>query len=153
MREISVPTKPYIKKVLICEFGQEPIQVSQQNLLGHILASKVVNHRSTTYENRAKFEEKIRMTVPHRLNFHMTLNHKRIALISCHFDNVFRFIFMNHVNAQVAAGIAVYDSIRSFVKRFNITEDEISFDSLVKVYYRQNRKKKASKIVYAQVSC
>jgi hypothetical protein len=153
MREIKVPIKLHVKKLLIAEYGPEPILASQQSVLGYMVSSRMANQRNSTYDNRSKFENFIVLSLPHRIIHHQCINKKKIALISCHLDNIFRMLFINHINSQMSINVGLYDSIKNFFKRYQIEEEELSFDAAEAIYKRYKKKNSSQKIMVAHPSC
>jgi hypothetical protein len=144
-REIQVPIKPHVKKVLIAEFGAEPILASQNSILGFIASSRMANQRTSTYDNRSKLETFLTLSLPHRIMHHQCMNKKKIALLSCHMDNIFRLFFINHIKSQMCLGINLYKSINSFFERYGISEDELAFDAAEQIYKRYKMKNTPAK--------
>jgi hypothetical protein len=153
MREIKVPVKPHVKKLMIAEYGPEPILASQQSILGYIVSSRMANQRNSTYDNRSKFDNFLTLSLPHRIIHHQCINKKKIALMSCHLDNIFRMLFINHINSQMSIKVGLYDSIKNFFVRYKIEEEELSFDAAEAIYKRHKKKSSMKKIMVAHPSC
>jgi hypothetical protein len=136
VREIKVPVKPHIKKVLLAEHGPEPVPASQSNLIGLIASSRISNHQKTTYENRSAYKIFITLKISYRMNKDLMINKKRLACISANLDNLFRIKFLGYLEAQMDMGTGLYKSIGNFVSKYNISEEEFSEEAAVQMYKR-----------------
>jgi len=154
---ITIPVKPHLKKFLLKRYNGHPC-LSMTDEFSAVLIQIIEGKRFLKpyeYENR-KYTDSITFSIPawySSLNM-ITLKPSHLILFNQFVDGAFRERIFDSVMIELANSPREYNVIKPVIKRFmvyyDINEDELAYDSLMKYFYRW-RKERNKKIFYKHV--
>ena len=145
--DIEIPVKSYLKKFITISFGEE-IKLSERNWLGIIIFNIVKRKTFQNYydskmnENLdASFSVKISLDKSYR--YGCLLLPTQIHYINLAIDNFFKSeLIKQALINQSAYQIDFKTSIINILDAYDITEDELEYDSVRKHFNRNYKKYK-----------
>ena len=144
---ITVRLKPYLREFLICKLQEDANCISRINIIGAILEPLVAylpkneplpkpHPDDFTFEIPTVFNL---LNTKHHTVYVPEYNQKIFARI---LRMYFYEIFFNYMDDKVRYKDEIKDCIFLFCSDYNITFNQIKFDTLSKSYYRYRQKKK-----------
>ena len=148
---IKIPTKSHIKKFISTRYGTEHT-VSKKSMLGVIIISlldKNVLRPEYSFENCN--EEYIVHISEYYMNIKgFNLSVKTVKFLSILIEKLFYEDLFMYMDLSISKfNVSAQEALGCFFKEYNISEDELNFDSVYKKYQRHcnfNIKSKKQKI-------
>ena len=138
----SLPVEPHVYKFLVKRVGSDIYMVTRNESLGNIIISSLGNNadlkKSRTPE---KFTKLFHVIIKEHLYLRnsVVLGVQRGELFNKTIDLLFREELFNYlIISKKLNDVSYLDSLRKFLECHNITEDDISLDTL----YREFKRKK-----------
>jgi hypothetical protein len=148
---IKIPTKSYIKKFIITRYGIEHT-VSKKSMLGVIIVSLLDKN---VLRPEYSFDSCDTEYTVHISEYYMNvrgfnLSVKTIKFLSVLLDKLFYEDLFTYMDISISKlNVSAQEALSCFFKEYNISEDELNFDSIYKKYQRHcnfNIKSKKNKI-------
>lgn len=138
---VSFPVEAHVRKFLIRSFGSAHV-ATKNTLLGMLVLHSLDN----TYAKMDKeISDHFRYTVLVPEYYLNKCGHTLPRNTQHHLSEVCTRIFnmslFEHLDLIAFEGKKVYPALRSFLKRYNITEDDMKVESLYKAYQRHCERK------------
>lgn len=133
MQLITIPVSKFSRKIILCEYGPEPIRVRPNNPLSDPLRTQ----RTSTYFEAESMEVRLdasieivvgksfaAMLVDPRCNASLALQRAHLAQM------------LNFVWALSKAGVSAANALRQFYDLYDLDEDDYAFDSAYRLFVR-----------------
>jgi hypothetical protein len=128
----SIPVLPHVKCLLITLYGDEPLRINENNLLGRELQFVFLNQKTAPEKVHG---ETISVHISHRLTPYFN-KFKNAFSLGCYFEKQFNVLMFAHIDAQVNCGIIPAQAIKNFFKRYNINEEFYNEHQALQQYSR-----------------
>lgn len=136
--EVSIPVKGYVKKYLIKRYGDRHT-VSRTSFLGKLILVSLSKHftrQDICTGKELKYSYKLGLTEKYfKLKGRGLTRNKRFFLAEC-FEDVLREDLRQHLDQVSLNGGKVLPELKAWLKHYDITEEDIKFESLYKDYQR-----------------
>jgi len=133
----SIPIKPHLKKYLIKRFGinKDYINVNKRSMIGQLIIKSFAERKNKPKKND-KFTDKITIVFDHK--YDLTLSAGNVFDFNRIIDEIYRselgmFIGLNYLFNEYPER---KQAILNFNDKFNINEDDIPLDTLIKYIQR-----------------
>ena len=143
MVAVHIPCKLHVKKYLIGRYG--PFHtMSKKSLLGTLLFHVLDKNCQKAAIQLENYTEKYDIMIP---EFYFKTKGYNIGYKKQHYLAVcFDKIFFEDLLQSIEIGVSQYnakpiDAIRRFLKKYNITENDVNFDSIYRQYQREKKQK------------
>lgn len=143
---VKIPVKPHVKKYIAARYG-ETHTFSKRSLLGMLLFQVLDKNVERPDHSRDKLTDHYCIQIPEFYSKSKGFNvgYKRAHYLGVCFERLFMEDLFQSVQILHDKGFSVADSIRSFLKQFKITENELNYDSIYRQFQREKKyKEKAS---------
>jgi hypothetical protein len=142
--KIEIAVKPLVKAYLERNFGS-PVTLNKESLAGRYfykVLEKQENHKDTEYKG---YSEKVIILVGVDCLFRYGSSVTPTSLIDFNnyiTDNIYQLMFFSiEMQEEMSQErFRIKEAIESFLQRFNLTEDILSFETAKKAYYRHREK-------------
>lgn len=137
-----IPVADHVYKYLIKRCGSDEIRANRNNVFGSLILSLLgknpdVKSKKTTYTKIFK----INIAEDGNQRLGMFISSENAQLFNDQVDKMFREELFFHVVINKGIDSRMYlDSIRCFLKVYDITEEDIKLDSLYKDFKRRKKK-------------
>jgi len=145
MITLKIPCKSYVRKYLIARYGLNHT-ITKQSLLGMMVHEKLSkNYNPANYIRRSDDVYEVVLTdwcfrnVGHSIDI-PTLNALGSAMYYLFRENLYLY-----VRQQLAKGEKATTAIKEFLEMFDITEDELKFETVYRDYKRKHASIKQDK--------
>lgn len=145
MITLKIPCKSYVRKYLIARYGLNHT-ITKQSLLGMMVHEKLSkNYNPANYIRRSDDVYEVVLTdwcfrnVGHSIDI-PTLNALGSAMYYLFRENLYLY-----VRQQLAKGEKATTAIKEFLQMFDITEDELKFETVYRDYKRKHASIKQDK--------
>lgn len=142
-RVVRVPIAPHLKKFILKQYKyEEPVPVQLKTLLGQQVYS-LLRDKTRQKTNYDKYTEELQLELSDMLSdFEYRLS--KVVLLNVYFEKIFKSTMYTWILAQDMEGRPPYHGVRSFLKFYNITEEEYSSESAYRAWlrYKNNEYKK-----------
>ena len=139
---IDIPVEPYIKKFLVKELGQEPVNITRHDYIGIVIYDKIKALPPGEIPN-CKAESKITL----QLTLHQSdklrsayISTPDINRINLYLKKLFKDLLFNYLNAKMElkeqVGLNIKTEILNFCELYSIGESDYSYEAIKKAYYR-----------------
>lgn len=147
MNIVTLPVHPLSKRILLCEYGQEPIVLSRHDLLWEAFRSDPENVSSALNEAKGTLST----TITIQLNSGMVRRlAKQGALsfrIGIHIHRVHLQKMYSYVEAFVRLGEDASEGIADFLSKYEVAEDEMAAETAYRYWHRYQQRKNKKKVV------
>lgn len=132
MVEVSVPCHPLTRRILLAEYGVEPIRVDRNDTIFVILTAmrgeRIPEHKAT-----ALLSAQVRIVVQDSTARSIERNRYTtgFALLKYHKELLHRY-----THAAVLSGAKAWNTIEAFLRAYNVTEEEYGTDTAYKNWQR-----------------
>lgn len=137
---VRIPVLPYVKKVLLHEYGPEPISVMGYSILGKYLSAFPLDFPNEEHDEKSYGEE---------VTFHISSNlyphfkkYETLFQAGYYFEKVVQRMLLAHIEAQHRLGGKILDAIEDWYDMYGIEEDDLRMDAVYELW--KQYKKKAS---------
>jgi hypothetical protein len=151
---IKLPTKPYIAKIFRADFG-EPYKLTKADYMARVILSLMNTEKHSKDKLSGTDYIHIEIPVKYVNQFRLkSISEENLSALSDYIDNSFRtrlFSFIdsrfilknkNKQKKELELVVKIKDAIIDFCEPYGILENEISFETLQKDYYRKRIDKK-----------
>lgn len=149
MMLVQLPVTGLSRKILLAEYGSDPIKLTIHDLL----FQQLCYHRILKESNTSRLKGTLRATVGLCLNGKLA---KRVtrngAQLGYHLYLYHRRLMMNYIEAQTGVGIPAKYALQNFYNEYDITEDDFDQETAYKYWHRHKARKK-TKIVWTKEYC
>jgi len=145
---ISIPVKPYIKKWLMETHMLFPLDVSEDNdicrfIFRHVSLCIVPENDIIRMIKENKYDESIDLLLPTDASSNCSISVYNTIKINTHLVQLFNRSFYEYLHERCNKRNDIKNNIFDFMEFFEITDDDIDYDSLRKKYFRYRRKLKS----------
>jgi len=146
MVAVHIPCKVHVKKYLIGRYGSHHT-MSKKSLLGTLLFHVLDKNCPKAEIKLDQYREKYDIMVP---EFYFKSRGYHIGYKKKHYLAVcFEKIFFEDMLQSIEIGVSQYqarpiDAMRRFLKKYDINENDVNFDSIYRQYQREKKPKKAA---------
>jgi hypothetical protein len=144
---IKIPAQSYLKKYLLHELGPEPIRISNKDRFGAFLRRLLQRNAAIRHSYHDPQEAVIEFQLPWD---YLTRNGCQVTREAVHrFKQFVREDFYrslkNYLDAATLynSDLLIRQAIEDFMDRYELNEDDISYEALKKHYYRARKKEMA----------
>lgn len=135
---INIPVKPHIKRYISVRYGNEHT-LTKKSLLGilifNILDKKTKKPNQSFSDYTEKYVIQISQQYFYEAGFEITLRKRRFLAICL--EKLFVEDFCSYIDISVSKlGTTAAEAMRIFLNQYEITENEVKFESLYKQYQR-----------------
>lgn len=137
---IEIPVQPYVKKVLLKWYKQEPLPLHQNNMMGKSLIALLADMPSQQTLIKPTIRgEKVRVQISIRLVpfYEMFENAFEMGF---YFEKVVQHMMFTHVSAQVRCGVNALKALKDFYNLYGFDEDDYPFDTAYRMWQFNKRK-------------
>lgn len=141
---VEIPVLGYVKKVILKEFGPEPIRITQQGALGKSILAMPLDLPADDFHLTA-VGEKIKLEVSVRLSLHFK-KYNDLFQAGYFYEKMVQRMLIQHIHAQFRLGVPAWRAMEDFYTLYNIGEDDYSMDAayfIWKEYKRETLKGEA----------
>lgn len=147
---ITIPVKPHIKKYISVRYGVEHT-LTKKSLLGILLFNILDKKTPRPSQNFTVFSEKYTIQISKQYFYErgFEISKRKKQFLAICLEKLFIEDFYSHIDISVSKmGLTAAESMRFFLDQYEITENEVKYESLYKKYQRHcNFKIKSKKIV------
>ncbi len=147
MSIITINVHPYVKQVLIHQFGEEPIFAAQNNIIG-IMIRPILSDKSDNKRHiKGDLSENLDLLLPTRLH-HLTHNKKYDSVLFIYDEDMIKlkhslkkfvdYILINNILCLKHSGTPTMESIKKVYAIYKIDEDMIPLENMMALYKRHN---------------
>lgn len=144
---IKIPAQAYLKKYLLHELGGEPIRISNKDRFGAFLQRLLQRNAAIRHSYSEPQDTIIQFELPWD---YLTRNGCQVTHEAVHrFKQFLREEFYSSLKNYLDAAtlynpdLLIRQGIEDFMDRYDLTEDDISYEALKKHYYRARKKQLA----------
>lgn len=143
---VHIPCKVHIKKYLTARYG-ESHTMSKRSLIGTLLFHILDKETPRAQVELADYKCKYDILIP-QYYFNSrghSIGWKKKHYLSVCFEKIFyedMLLFIELAKSEMK--VKPIDAIRSFLKKYNITENDVNFDSIYRQYQREKKTKIAA---------
>lgn len=138
----KIPVRVFVKKIILREYGQEPILLTQKSLLGKQVMNMPFDLPFEFSGDDAALEkcygEPLEVQISHRLWRHFT-QYKSLFQAGYFFEKMCQLMLLTHMRAQVRAGREAWGSMVDFMALYDIGEDDYPLESAYAVWKTYKR--------------
>ncbi len=132
---INIPIAPHLKKIIInLHQDKEPLKAEIDNQLGAVI-NQVITDRMKSRISPDSYSEVLQVDLCADLG-RRSPRIAKLILINHFYSKYFKFLMMNWVQAQYAAGIPAYQAVKNFLEFYNIQEEEYSYETGYRAWLR-----------------
>jgi hypothetical protein len=140
---INIPVKPHIKKYISVRYGNEHT-LTKKSLLGilifNILDKKTKKPEQGFADHTEKYVIQISQQYFYEKGFTITLRKRRFLAICL--EKLFMEDFYAYIDISVSKmNSSAAEAMRIFLNKYDISENEVKFDSLYRAYLRHSNGK------------
>nr|WP_322625660.1 hypothetical protein [uncultured Flavobacterium sp.] len=142
MIRVKIPVPGYVRKYLEVKYGTEH-KVTKTSVLGQIIFMSLSNDIEKPNVTE-RFTHNYPVNVPPmyvNTRGH-SVNRAKLKTIGCILEKIFKEDLELYIDALVASGITINDSITQFMGFYALAEDDIKFETLRRVYDRMKKDSK-----------
>lgn len=136
---VSIPVRPFVKKIILIEEGEEPIKVRLDTLLGRLIYSSV-GKQAISIKMKEEYSEVLEFDLPRKISDY-SFNRVKLALINETYYQRFKDIMFVYFRAQTKAGLTLREAIDNFFEDYQIGEDEYNRETARREWNRYLNKK------------
>lgn len=133
MHIVSIPCHPLSRKVLLAQYGEEPITLRNHDPLFDILTATRV--RNTTAKAREAFRATIAFALDDRIAAHVNENSLQVGMRLFRYHKPMLYWFVLGVYRSRGKGV-VWGAIEEFLRLHDVDEDEYSTETAHKLFQR-----------------
>ncbi len=138
--EVRIPVLPYVRKVLLHEYGPEPILISGLTVLGKYFYSFPIDFPETpSIEVKG---EVMKFKISHVLYNHYK-SYKELFQTGCYFEKVAQRMLLAHIEAQQRLGGKILDAIEDWFEMYGIEDGEDYTLTAAYELWKQFKKRRA----------
>ena len=150
---VEIPCQIYIKKFLVKVYDSEPIKLSKKEHLGFLIYNIL---EKVPFDYKPKKVSLLESSIKFNLMKDNNLDRRNLYISDdclCKFNNIFAGMFRDSfrfwVQEREWMGLANYSAIQEFMKLFDLEEEDINMETLIKDYsrYKKNRYNKKRKFI------
>lgn len=141
-RLIDFPIFPHLKKFIYSFYDyptSEPIEINMRMSLGIAMKHVLREKKKANLKNLERYEERIQLLIGGEF-LDLELRPAYIVNFNMHYDRMFKEFMYTWIKAQELSGINNRQSIQAFLQRFNIKENEYSYDAAQRQWLRFKNK-------------
>ena len=117
--EVKIPVLPYVRKVLLHEYGPEPILINNLTVLGKAMYSTPLDFPD--FEPAEVRGEAMKFHISHNL-YGQYKQYKALFQSGCYFEKVAQRMLLAHIEAQQRIGGKILDAIEDWFEMYGIEE-------------------------------
>lgn len=156
MTSIRIPVKPYSAKYLNQVFSH-CFRLTKRNSIGVLLFYLLHrnNERKEYDEYMSHYSAHVNVTISDGYSFKYgarELSSFCIVHFNTFVEDQFKREFFTYVEISLDYGTTLKDSIESFMKKYNLTDADITFDTLKKSYQRYTTRKEKKELPVLSLS-
>lgn len=145
MITLKIPCKSYVRKYLIARYGLNHT-ITKQSLLGMMVHEKLSkNYNPADYIRRSDDVYEVVLTDWCFRNVGHSIDIPTLNALGSAMYYLFREDLYLYVRQQLAKGEKATTAIKEFLQMFDITEDELKFETVYRDYKRKHDSIKADK--------
>ena len=140
---VHIPCKVHVKKYLIGRYGPNHT-MSKKSLLGMILFHLLDKNCPKANIQLEEYKQKYDIIIP---EFYFNsrgfdIGYKKKHYLALCFDRIFWEDMLQNIElASSEYHVKPIEAMRKFLKKYNITENDVNFDSLYRQYQRDKKRK------------
>lgn len=140
--EYTIYVKPHLKKFIPKYFNaKEPIKIDSTNVHGKVFTAVSVVMPDASIKNISQNDYPCPITFFLNKDLNRIRPKKRdLHKLNVYFDKLFKEIMFQWVLSSISAGGYASDGIKNFLKYYNISEDDYSWNSAHRAWMRYYRK-------------
>lgn len=136
---VKIPVLPYVQKVMLHEYGPEPIFVSGQTLLGKYFHSFPLDFPEL---EDVKVHGVVMVFAINRNLYSHFKQYNTLFQCGCYFEKVVQRMLLQHIEAARRFDAKILDAIEDFFEMYGITEEEWRMDAAYALW-KSHKKKRA----------
>lgn len=145
MITLKIPCKSYVRKYLIARYGLNHT-ITKQSLLGMMVHEKLSkNYNPADYIRRSDDVYEVVLTDWCFRNVGHSIDIPTLNALGSAMYYLFREDLYLYVRQQLAKGEKATTAIKEFLQMFDITEDELKFETVYRDYKRKHASIKQDK--------
>lgn len=145
MITLKIPCKSYVRKYLIARYGLNHT-ITKQSLLGMMVHEKLSkNYNPADYIRRSGDVYEVVLTDWCFRNVGHSIDIPTLNALGSAMYYLFREDLYLYVRQQLAKGEKATTAIKEFLQMFDITEDELKFETVYRDYKRKHASIKSDK--------
>ena len=145
MITLKIPCKSYVRKYLIARYGLNHT-ITKQSLLGMMVHEKLSkNYNPANYIRRSDDVYEVVLTDWCFRNVGHSIDIPTLNALGSAMYYLFREDLYLYVRQQLAKGEKATTAIKEFLEMFDITEDELKFETVYRDYKRKHASIKQDK--------
>ncbi len=137
--QIIIPVHPLSRKILLCDYGLEPVVIKNHDLLFQQLSYQRIKPKSNHQRLRGALTQTIKIQLNDKLANKLKSN---LIQVGYHLYCFHTYLMMKHIEALHDL-MTVKEALDHFYCRYKLTEDDFEYDS---AYRRWNRWKKSKRL-------
>lgn len=138
-----IPVSNHVYKFILKRYGTDHIRATRYSFIGNLIISLHNRNDDIKLNRKTGFKRKIKITVPFHIydknGVHIT--RKSAQLFNTQIDYIFREeLFAHALIANDSHGEMYTTSIRNFLKAYDITEEDIKLETLLRDFNRKKQR-------------
>lgn len=144
MNIIELPVHPMSKKMLLAEYGQEPIRLRHHDRLHEQLRVDPTQISSNLSQSRGTLSTSIQIEIND--NLATKLQRGQLSFrIGIHIYKEHLNMLFTHVAAYINTGHEATTGIGDFLNKYHIEEDDFAFETAYRYWHREQKRKNKRK--------
>lgn len=143
---VKIPVRPHVKKYISSRYGTEHT-LSKRSLLGMLIFQLLDKSIERPDHQREKLSEHYCIQIPefYTKSKGFSIGYKRAHYLGVCLERLFMEDLVQSVEILHYKGFSVAESIRTFLKQFDINENDLNYDSIYRQFQREKKyREKAS---------
>lgn len=146
--EVSIPVLPFVKKILIAEYGPEPILITRQTLAGKHMMTLPFDIEEAQQPEIKVYGEQVRCLLSKEVKRYVITKYYDLFQAGYFFEKMAQRMLVAHIRAQVRTGIEAWKAMDDFFTMYDIGEDDYSYEAAYE-YWKAYKKGQGGKLVLA----
>jgi hypothetical protein len=146
MQTIELPVAPFSRRILMAEYGTEPLSLTKGDLLYQALRVEPRRIKSALNDLKNTLHSSIHVLLGNEISRQLVCNELAFSKIGIHIYKIHLLQLFTHVNALARGGVEVKRAIIDFYDKYGITDDDLGLDTAYRYYHREELKKKRKKL-------
>lgn len=149
MKLLTIPVSRFSKRILLSEYGEDPVTIPQADILFEQLNYQHINRFSRLIKLAFTLNEKYLIRVGDKVADKAS---KQVFQIGYHLYVYHRRMMVEYASGQVDAGIPIKHALINFYKKYDIGEDDMMLETAVKYWQRFFWKKEDKNLIKSGVN-
>jgi hypothetical protein len=146
MQTIELPVAPFSKKILLAEYGMEPLHLTKGDLLYQALRVEPERINAALNDTKHTLKTTISISVGNTLSSQLTHNELAFSRIGIHIYKIHLDRLYSSISTAQRMGMEVKRAITEFYDQYGIGDDDLGYDTAYRYWHREELKKKRKKV-------